>query len=104
MRPAFLSETSRSHGLGEFARWRIGRSTGAELPNRDAKLLCLVGEIVLNPGTREMQHAGPSDDVTLERNALIRRQPGVPRSIELLVPPQRLPILQWLQINQSPSL
>src|SRR5215208_6551886 len=42
--------------------------------------------------------------VTLERNGLIRRQPGVPRSIELLIPPQRLPILQWLQINQSTSL
>jgi DNA-binding FadR family transcriptional regulator len=42
--------------------------------------------------------------VTLERNGLIRCQPGVPRSIELLIPPQRLPILQWLQINQSPSL
>jgi DNA-binding MarR family transcriptional regulator len=42
--------------------------------------------------------------VTLERNGLIRRQPGAPRSIELLVPPQRLPILQWLQINQSQSL
>src|SRR5262245_7804198 len=57
MRPASLSETSRSHGLGEFAQWRVGRSTGAEPPNRDAKLLCLVGEVVLNPGTREMQHA-----------------------------------------------
>ena len=42
--------------------------------------------------------------VTLERNGLIRRQPGVPRSIELLVSPQRLPILQWLQINQSEPL
>ena len=42
--------------------------------------------------------------VTLERNGLIRRQPGVPRSIKLLVPPQRLPILEWLQINQSTSL
>jgi SOS-response transcriptional repressor LexA len=42
--------------------------------------------------------------VTLERNGFIRRQPGAPRSIELLVPPQRLPILQWLQINQSTSL
>ena len=31
--------------------------------------------------------------VTLERNGLIRRQPGVPRSIELLVAPQHLPIL-----------
>src|SRR5438045_9481359 len=42
--------------------------------------------------------------VTLERNGLIRRRPGAPRSIEVLVPPQRLPILQWLQINQSKSL
>ena len=39
--------------------------------------------------------------VTLERNGLIRRQPGVPRSIELLVAPQHLPILKWLEINQS---
>ena len=42
--------------------------------------------------------------VTLERNALIRRQPGVPRSIELLVAPESLPILNWLQINPSKSL
>ncbi|WP_366513600.1 helix-turn-helix domain-containing protein [Mesorhizobium sp.] len=42
--------------------------------------------------------------VTLERNGLIRRQPRVPRSIEILVPPQRLPILEWLEINQSTSL
>lgn len=42
--------------------------------------------------------------VTLERNGLIRRQPGMPRSIELLVPPQRLPIMQWLKINQSKLL
>jgi DNA-binding MarR family transcriptional regulator len=42
--------------------------------------------------------------VALERNGLIRRQSGVPRSIELLVPPQRLPILEWLKINQSTSL
>ncbi|MBS0525419.1 MAG: SOS response transcriptional repressor [Proteobacteria bacterium] len=32
----------------------------------------------------------------LERNGLIRRQPGVARSIEVLVPPQDLPILDWL--------
>src|SRR6185503_806373 len=39
--------------------------------------------------------------ITLERAGLIRRQPGVPRSIELLVPPEQLPILEWLEINQS---
>jgi len=32
--------------------------------------------------------------LTLERAGLIRRQPGVPRSIELLVAPERLPILK----------
>lgn len=42
--------------------------------------------------------------VTLERNGLIRRQPGVPRSIQILVAPQHLPILKWLEINQSKSL
>ena len=39
--------------------------------------------------------------VTLERNALIRRQPGVARTIEVLVAPKDLPILDWLKINQS---
>ena len=42
--------------------------------------------------------------VTLERNGLIRRQPGVARSIELLVAPEALPILQWLEINPSKPL
>jgi repressor LexA len=42
--------------------------------------------------------------VTLERNAVIRRQPGVPRSIEILVPPESLPILEWLGIKTSNSL
>src|SRR5438874_11705026 len=39
--------------------------------------------------------------VTLERNGLIRRQPRVPRSIQILVAPEHLPILDWLKINQS---
>jgi repressor LexA len=41
--------------------------------------------------------------VTLERNGFIRRQPGVPRSIEIL-PPESLPILEWLGIKTSKSL
>jgi DNA-binding MarR family transcriptional regulator len=41
--------------------------------------------------------------VTLERNGLIRPQPDAPRSIELLVAPEHLPILEWLQINPSKS-
>ena len=39
--------------------------------------------------------------VTLERNGLIRRQPGVARSIQILVAPKDLPILDWLEIDQS---
>jgi DNA-binding MarR family transcriptional regulator len=39
--------------------------------------------------------------LTLERNGLIRRQPGVARSIEILVAPRDIPILDWLKINQS---
>jgi hypothetical protein len=38
---------------------------------------------------------------TLERAGLIRRQPGVGRSIEVLVPPQDLPVLDWLNSNPS---
>ncbi len=37
----------------------------------------------------------------LERDGLISRQPGVARSINILVPPDELPILEWLQINPS---
>jgi DNA-binding MarR family transcriptional regulator len=32
--------------------------------------------------------------LALERAGLIRRQPGVPRSIEVLVPPEHLPLLE----------
>lgn len=32
--------------------------------------------------------------LTLERAGLIKRQPGVPRSIELLIDPQDLPVLR----------
>src|SRR5436305_1699287 len=41
--------------------------------------------------------------VTLERNGFIRRQPGVPRSIEILLPPENLPILEWIGIKTSKS-
>ena len=32
--------------------------------------------------------------LTLEREGLIRRHPGAPRSIEVLVPPEQLPVLE----------
>mgnify|MGYP001213543883 CR=1 FL=1 len=60
------------------------------------------------PAEADMQHhfqvSPPSVHqmiVTLERNGLIRRQPGVPRSIQILVPPKDLPILNWLGIYLS---
>ena len=46
---------------------------------------------------RHFQVAPPSVHqmvLTLERLGLIRRQPGVARSIELLVPPENLPVLK----------
>jgi DNA-binding MarR family transcriptional regulator len=53
------------------------------------------------PAEREMQrHFGVTPPsvhqmiLTLERAGFIRRQPGVPRSIEVLVPPEHLPVLQ----------
>src|SRR3954467_10775125 len=62
--------------------------------------------------TRRNRHAAPFPRqpavhqmiVTLERNGFIRRQPGVPRSIEILLPPKNLPILEWLGIKTSKSL
>jgi DNA-binding MarR family transcriptional regulator len=53
------------------------------------------------PAEHEMQrHFGVTPPsvhqmiLTLERAGLIRRQPGVPRSIEILLPPERLPVLK----------
>ena len=52
------------------------------------------------PAEHEMQrHFGVTPPsvhqmiLTLERAGLIRRKPGVPRSIEVLVPPEHLPLL-----------
>jgi DNA-binding MarR family transcriptional regulator len=53
------------------------------------------------PAEWEMQrHFGVSPPsvhqmvLTLERAGLISRQPGSPRSIEVLVPPEQLPVLE----------
>ena len=42
--------------------------------------------------------------IGLERNGFITRLPGVARSIDVLVQPQDLPILQWLLSNSSKPL
>jgi len=39
--------------------------------------------------------------ITLERAALIRRKPGVARSIELLIEPEKLPILLAQPVKTS---
>ena len=53
------------------------------------------------PAEREIQrHFGVTPPsvhqmiLTLERAGFIRRRPGVPRSIELLIPPEDLPVLE----------
>ena len=40
----------------------------------------------------------------LECDGLIRRRPGVARSIEILVAPKDIPVLNWLGIDQSKPL
>ena len=40
----------------------------------------------------------------LERDGLIRRLQGVARSIDILIPPQDLPIFEWLNDNPSKPL
>jgi DNA-binding MarR family transcriptional regulator len=66
---AFLDAYTRVHRRPP-AEWEIQRHFGVTPPS--------VHQMVL----------------TLERAGLIRRQPGVPRSIEVLVPPEDLPVLQ----------
>src|ERR1700716_3689686 len=61
------------------------------------------------PAEREMQrHFGVTPPsvhqmvLNLERAGLIRRQPGVPRSIEVLVPPEDLTVLQHISSRSKP--
>ena len=62
----------------------------------------------LSPAERDLQrhfHVTPPSVhqmvLTLERAGLIRRQPGVARSIELLVDPKRIPQLDYDQLVKS---
>jgi hypothetical protein len=43
----------------------------------------------------------PPDDRDGRTNWLMRPRPGLPRTIQILVVPKPLPILNWLKINQS---
>ena len=54
-------------------------------PPAEADIQCRFG--VTPPSVHQMI-------LTLERASLIRRQPGVARSIEVLVPPEHLPLLE----------
>jgi hypothetical protein len=65
------------------------------------------GWIVVSELQRHFRVSPPSVHqmiVALERNGFIRRQPGVPRSIEILVPLESLPILEWLGMKTSKSV
>jgi DNA-binding MarR family transcriptional regulator len=66
---AFIDAYTRVHRRPP-AEWEIQRHFGVTPPS--------VHQMILN----------------LERLGFIRRQPGVPRSIEVLVPPDDLPVLQ----------
>lgn len=66
---AYIDAYTRVHHRPP-AEWEMQRHFGVTPPS--------VHQMVLN----------------LERAGLIRRQPGVPRSIEVLVPPEDLPVLQ----------
>jgi SOS-response transcriptional repressor LexA len=66
---AFIDAYTRVHGRPP-AEWEIQRHFGVTPPS--------VHQMIL----------------TLERASFIHRQPGAPRSIEVLVPPEDLPVLQ----------
>ena len=101
---------------------QINQKSGAAPPPRRARLHRKQGEYLAfiytysymfrcSPAEadlrRHFQVSPPSVHqmvVTLERAGFIRRQPGVARSIELLIPPEEIPILKWLEINQSNPL
>ena len=53
---------------------------------------------------RRQPALGPSDDRHARTQRLHSPSTGRPRSIELLVAPENLPILKWLKINPSKSL
>ena len=42
--------------------------------------------------------------IGLERDGFIRRQPGIARSIDILLPTDQLPICDWLNANPSKPL
>ena len=63
------------------------------------------------PAERDMQHyftvTPPSVHqmvLTLERQGLIQRRPATPRSIEILIPPEALPVLRSPQTVKTSDL
>jgi SOS-response transcriptional repressor LexA len=67
---------------GRYLAYIHAYAEGFGLPPAEAEIANAIG--VSPPSAHQMMK-------TLERKGLIRRQPGVPRSIELLVGPDALP-------------
>jgi DNA-binding MarR family transcriptional regulator len=83
---------------------RSGRGTPSFTPKQGQYLAFIDASTRVHrrpPAEHEMQrHFGVTPPavhqmiLTLERTGLIRRKPGVPRRIQVLVPPEHLPVLK----------
>jgi Mn-dependent DtxR family transcriptional regulator len=83
----------------------VSSSTAPRFTDKQGQYLAFIyayGRIFRRPPSEaDMQrHFGTSPPtvhqmvLTLERQGMISRQPGIPRSIELLIEPEHLPILR----------
>ena len=77
---------------GRYLAYIHAYTEGFGLPPAESEIADAIG--VSPPSVNQMMK-------TLERNGLIRRQPGVPRSIEVLVPPDALPKWKGKRITRT---
>src|ERR671913_1786514 len=111
----FIS-ASRVRGLAESAHESsVWRMPGQSFTDRQGQYLAFIDAYTRVHGRppaetdmqRHFQVSPPSVHqmiLTLERAGLIRRQPGVARSIEVLVAPECLPLLRRPQPVKSSGL